>query len=80
MSNKQLLDRIVADPGIMVGKPVIRGTRLTVEYVLNLLRQGASVDEIIGEYQTLEREDVEACLLYESKPVDGDGMSAVSRG
>ncbi|MDH7489049.1 MAG: DUF433 domain-containing protein [Anaerolineae bacterium] len=45
----------------MVRKPVIRGTRLTVEYVLNLLAHGATVDEIIQEYEGLTPEDIQAC-------------------
>jgi uncharacterized protein (DUF433 family) len=51
----------------MVGKPVVRGTRLTVEYILNLLAHGATVKEIIGEYDPLTREDVHACLLFASR-------------
>ena len=47
MEQKQLLERIVLNPKIMVGKPVIRGTRLTVQYILNLLAHGASIDEIL---------------------------------
>jgi uncharacterized protein (DUF433 family) len=51
----------------MVGKPVIRGTRLTVDYVLNLLAHGATVDEILREYDGLEREDIQAALLFASR-------------
>ena len=49
MTDEQLLDRIAIDPGVMVGKPVIKGTRLTVEYILNLLAHGATPDEILAE-------------------------------
>ncbi len=48
MNNLQLLERITIDPKVKVGKPVIKGTRLTVEYVLNLLAHGATIDEIGG--------------------------------
>jgi uncharacterized protein (DUF433 family) len=47
----------------MVGKPIIRSTRLTVEYILNLLAHGATETEILDEYQGLTREDIQACLL-----------------
>ncbi len=67
MEQKQLLERIVVNPKIMVGKPVIRGTRLTVQYILNLLAHGATVDEILQEYKGLTKEDILACLLYASK-------------
>lgn len=64
MDGENLLDRIVLDPKIMVGKPVVRGTRLTVEYILGLLAQGASEQEILSEYDGLTHEDVQACLLF----------------
>jgi uncharacterized protein (DUF433 family) len=51
----------------MVGKPVIRGTRLTVDYLLNLLAHGSTIEEILGEYEGLEREDIRAALLFASK-------------
>ena len=47
MEQKELLERITLNPKIMVGKPVIRGTRLTVQYILNLLAHGATIDEIL---------------------------------
>ena len=49
MKDQQLLERITLNPKVMVGKPVIRGTRLTVEYVLNLLAHGSTVEEVISE-------------------------------
>ena len=66
MSDEQLLERIACDPGVMVGKPVIRGTRLTVDYILNLLAHGASVEEILEEYHGLGVADIRACLLFAS--------------
>ena len=50
----------------MVGKPVIRGTRLTVEHVVALLAHGMTVEEILAEYDGIEREDVRACLLFDA--------------
>ena len=67
MEQKQLLERIVLNPKIMVGKPVIRSTRLTVQYILNLLAHGATIDEILQEYKGLTKEDILACLLYASE-------------
>jgi uncharacterized protein (DUF433 family) len=64
MSDQQLLERSTCDPKVMVGKPVIKGTRLTVEYILNLLAHGATTEEILDEYDGLMREDVQACLLF----------------
>jgi uncharacterized protein (DUF433 family) len=67
MNDEQLLSRIVCDPRIMVGKPVVAGTRLTVEHVLNLLAHGMTAAEILAEYEGLSNEDVLACLLFASQ-------------
>ena len=64
MQDEQLLERITLNPRIMTGKPVIRGTRLTVEYILNLLAHGATEAEILEEYRGLSHEDIQACLLF----------------
>ena len=62
--DNQLLERIALSPKVMTGKPVIRGTRLTVEYILNLLAHGATVADILEEYDGLVPEDIQACLLF----------------
>ena len=67
MKDEKLLERIVINPKIMVGKPVIQGTRLTVEYVLNLLAHGARAEEILQEYKGLTQEDIQACILFTAK-------------
>lgn len=67
MTDKQLLERITCDPKVMAGGPVVKGTRLTVDYVLNLLAHGSTVDELLEEYDGLQRDDVQACLLFASK-------------
>jgi uncharacterized protein (DUF433 family) len=64
LQERVLLTRIILDPNIMAGKPVIKGTRLTVEYIINLLARGASPEEIIAEYEGLTLEDIQACLLF----------------
>ncbi|MEZ4731389.1 MAG: DUF433 domain-containing protein [Caldilineaceae bacterium] len=67
MQEQQLLERITLNPQVMTGKPVIRGTRLTVEYILNLLAHGATVQEILDEYDGLIAEDIQACFLFATK-------------
>lgn len=75
MTDEQLLQRIVCDPKIMTGKPVIRGTRLTVDFILNLLAHGMSEEEIREEYPGLSQEDIRACLLFATKALkDTDFM------
>ena len=70
MSDQELLSRITVDPGVMVGKPVIKGTRLTVEFILNLLAHGAAEAEILEEYHGLALEDISACLLFASRSLE----------
>lgn len=67
MSDDQLLSRITVNPRVMVGKAVIKGTRLTVEYILGLLAHGATVAEVLEEYEGLAPEDIQACFLFASK-------------
>lgn len=67
MKGQDLLERITLNPKVLAGKPIIKGTRLTVEYVLNLLAHGATTEEILNEYQGLKREDIQACCLFATK-------------
>lgn len=64
MNDQLLLDRITCNSQVVVGKPVIKGTRLTVEYILNLLAHDSTVQEILDEYDGLTREDILGCLLF----------------
>ncbi|MGB8930476.1 MAG: DUF433 domain-containing protein [Anaeromyxobacteraceae bacterium] len=57
-------ERITADPAILVGKPVVRGTRFAVEFVLELIAEGWSFDEILANYPGLTMEDIRACVAY----------------
>ena len=75
MRDQELLERIALNPKVMAGKPVVKGTRLTVEYVLNLLAHGARPEEILAEYGGLTLEDIQACLLFATKSLgDTDFM------
>ena len=59
-----MLDRIVVNPAVCLGKPTIRGTRITVDFILKLLGDGYSVDQIIEEYPSLQHEDVYQAAKY----------------
>jgi uncharacterized protein (DUF433 family) len=59
-------DRIVVDPQILVGKPVVKGTRLAVEFIIDLLAQGWSEGDLMRNYPSLTHEDILACLAYAS--------------
>lgn len=59
-------ERIVIDPEILTGKPVVKGTRLAVEFIIELLAQGWSQEDILRNYPGLAKEDIQACLSYAS--------------
>jgi uncharacterized protein (DUF433 family) len=63
-NKRSMNDRITANPDVLGGKPVIRGTRMSVEFVVGLLAQGWSIDDVLAEYDHITREDVQACLAY----------------
>ena len=64
MDEDRILKRITANPEIFGGKPILRGRRLAVEHVLGMLAAGDTVENILESYPWLEREDVQACLIY----------------
>ena len=57
-------DRITVDPNVLVGKPIIKGTRISVEFVVDLLARGWTVEQVLQEYDHLAPEDIQACLGY----------------
>jgi uncharacterized protein (DUF433 family) len=78
MTDEELRERIVSDPKVMVGQPCIRGTRLTVRYIVNLLAHGTTIEEILTEYYRLTREDVLACLLYAADVLESHSGAALA--
>jgi Uncharacterized conserved protein len=69
---EELLDRITVDPDVLVGKPVIRGTRVPVYLIVELVAHGMSGKEILKEYPRLKEEDIKAALLYASRLVESE--------
>ncbi|WP_242089924.1 DUF433 domain-containing protein [Microbacterium lacticum] len=65
------LDRIIVDPEIVHGKPVIRGTRITVQVILELLAAGETIEDLLGEYDELTKDDVLAALEYAASVAGG---------
>jgi uncharacterized protein (DUF433 family) len=78
MNERQLLERISINPKVMVGKAVIKGTRLTVEYILNLLAHGDTSEEILQEYEGLTQEDIQACLLFATRSLQNTDFMPLS--
>jgi uncharacterized protein (DUF433 family) len=67
---EELLDRIVIDPDILVGKPIIKGTRIPVYLIIELLANGMTKKQILKEYPQLVEEDIRAALLYASRTLE----------
>lgn len=70
--------RITLNPDILVGKPTIKGTRLAVEFIIDLLAQGWSHDEILRNYPGLTIEDIQACLSYASETLKAEKVYIIS--
>ena len=64
---EKLLNRIAVDPNVLVGKPVIKGTRIPVYLVVQLIAAGMNIKDVLKEYPELKEDDVKAALLYASK-------------
>ena len=78
MNKQSLLERITVNPDVMVGKPTVRGLRITVEQLLKALAAGITVPELIEDYPELMPEDIQAALLYAAELVEETAVFAVS--
>lgn len=78
MNNSPLLERITVNPAIFGGKPIIRGLRISVEMILDLLSQGAPEDELLEDYPDLEPEDLRACLAYAKAVIANEEIESVN--
>jgi uncharacterized protein (DUF433 family) len=75
-----MFDRIVSDPAILGGKPIIRGTRISVEIILEWVASGATRDEIIRKHPHLSIEDVEQALAYAAASVRNEVLTTAEVG
>ncbi len=78
MDRNKLLERIETNPKVMVGKPVIRGTRLTVQHILGLLARDITIDEITQKYEGLTRADVLACILFATEALENTDFAPLT--
>lgn len=76
MNEKKLLQRIGVDPGVMYGKPVIRGTRLTVALIVEKLAYGATFEDLKEDYPFLTKEDIRSAMLYAAKSLSREEVYA----
>ena len=80
MKKEDLLNRITVNPDVMVGKPTIRGLRITVEQILKALAAGITTQELLEDYPELEPEDIQAVLLYAAELVSEERVFKVGTG
>lgn len=78
LHREMLLGRIVIDPKIMVGKPIIKGTRLTVQQILGLLAQNMTTTEILAEYPQLAQEDIMACIAFAMEALNNTTFAPIT--
>ncbi len=65
-------DRVVLDPGVLVGKPVVKGTRLAVDFIVGLLAEGWTEADVLRNYPGLTLEDIRACLAYATAVLEAE--------
>ena len=80
MNAQSLLDRITTNPDVMVGKPTIRGLRITVDQILKALAGGITTQELLEDYPELESEDIQAVLLHASELVSEEQVFKLAIG
>ncbi len=71
-------DRITLDPRILVGKPIVKGTRISVEFVVELLGRGWTTEQVLRDYDHLTRDDIQACLAYAGDVLKSERVYAVT--
>jgi len=77
MDERKLLERITYNPKVFSGKAIIRGRRLAVEHVLGMLAAGHNPESVLSDFPWLEREDIQACLLYAKRAVGNERIEPV---
>lgn len=70
-------DRIAIDADVLVGKPVVKGTRIAVELVVDLLGRGYTIEQVLKQYDHLTLEDVQACLAYAAEVLQSEKVYAL---
>ena len=70
-------EHIVVDPKVLVGKPVIKGSRIAVELVIDLMARGYSKEQILDQYDHITAEDIQACLAYASETLRSERVYAI---
>lgn len=78
LNKEELLKRITLNPEVMLGKPTVRGTRLTVEHIIKSLAGGLTFEQIREDFPFLEDADIRACLLYASQLLESEKVFPVA--
>ena len=79
MSEADLLSRITVDPAVLMGKPVIRGLRISVDHIIRSLAADISTKDLLEDYPDLEREDIQACLIYAAHLIEEERVYTIAK-
>ena len=79
MSEADLLSRITVDPAVLMGKPVIRGLRISVDHIIRSLAADISTEDLLEDYHDLEREDIQACLIYAAHLIEEERVYTIAK-
>ena len=79
MSEADLLSRITVDPAVLMGKPVIRGLRISVDHIIRSLAADISTEDLLEDYPDLEREDIQACLIYAAHLIEEERVYTIAK-
>jgi uncharacterized protein (DUF433 family) len=77
MNTTALLKRVVCDPAVMIGKPVIKGTRMPVQLIVEKLAAGETAAQLLEDYPFLKEQDIRAALLYSARSVSREEVYAI---
>jgi uncharacterized protein (DUF433 family) len=77
MNERELLARITYNPNIFGGKAIIRGRRLAVEHILDLMAAGHTLEQILEDFPWLERQDIQACIIYAARMVGNETIEPI---
>jgi uncharacterized protein (DUF433 family) len=78
MTTEDLLQRIEVDPGVMAGKPVIRGTRIPVELIVRMLGEGVAEADLLEQYPRLQPDDIRAALIYAARVLGNEEILPIT--
>jgi uncharacterized protein (DUF433 family) len=79
LEQDRLLERITINPAIVLGKPTVRGMRITVEQIVSAIAGGVTTEDLLEDYPELEEDDIRACLLYAARTLSAERVYRIAQ-